>query len=89
MIHLAVKENEFACRLYAWQKMLPLYFATNQVSYAKFGSYYVKILKNLNQFHPGLRAVLLKKGLTAQVYKRISMQNNSRSKRGTEYNSRC
>ena len=70
MIHLAVKENEFACRLYAWQKMLPLYFATNQVSYAKYGSYYVKILKNLDQFHPGLRTVLLKKGLTAQAHKK-------------------
>ena len=28
MIHLAVQEKDFDSRLYAWQEMLPLYFAT-------------------------------------------------------------
>ena len=46
--------------------MLPLYFATSQVNYARYGSYYAEMLKNLDQSHPGLRTLLLKKGLTAQ-----------------------
>ena len=37
MIHLAVQENDFDCRLFAWQEMLSLYFATNQVNYARYG----------------------------------------------------
>ena len=47
--------------------MLPLYFATNQVNYARYGSYYGEMLKILDQCHPGLRKLLLKKGLTAQA----------------------
>ena len=46
--------------------MLTLYFATNQVNYARYGSYYVEMLKNLDQFHSGLRTLLLKKGLISQ-----------------------
>ena len=67
MIHLAVQENDFDSRLYVWQEMLPLYFATSQVNYARYGSYYAEMLKNLDQSHPGLRTLLLKKGLTAQA----------------------
>ena len=37
MIHLAVQESDFDSRLYAWLEMLPLYFATSQVNYARFG----------------------------------------------------
>ena len=60
MIHLAVQENEFDCQLYAWQEILPLYFATNHVSHARYNSYYVEMLNNLDQSHPGLRKLLLK-----------------------------
>ena len=54
MIHLAVQENDFCSRMYAWQEMLPLYFAISQVNYARYGSCYVEILKNLDESHPGL-----------------------------------
>ena len=47
--------------------MLPSYFATNQVNYARCGSCYVDMLKNLDQPHHGLRTLLLKKGLTTQA----------------------
>ena len=67
MIHIAVQENDFDCRLHAWQEMLPLYSAANQVNYARCGSYFVEMLKNLDQSHPSLRTLLLKKGLTAQA----------------------
>ena len=33
MIYSTVQENEFNYRLYAWQEILPLYFAANQVNY--------------------------------------------------------
>ena len=42
MIHLAIQENDFDSRLYAWQEMLPLYFATSQVNYARYGSIMLK-----------------------------------------------
>ena len=32
----------------------------------RYGSYYAEVLRNLDQSHPGLRTLLLKKGLTAQ-----------------------
>ena len=48
MIRLAVQENYFDCRLCTWQEMLPLYLATNDVSYARYCSYYVEMLKNMD-----------------------------------------
>ena len=47
--------------------MLPLYFATSQINYARYGLYYVEMVKNLDQSHPGLGTLLLKKRLTAQA----------------------
>ena len=67
MIHFAVQENDFDFRLYAWQEMLPLCFDTNQVTYARYDSYYVEMLKNLDQSHPGLKILILKKKLTAKA----------------------
>ena len=67
MIHLAVQENDFDARLHAWQEMLPLCFDTSQVNYARYGSYYAEMLKNLDQSHPGLRTLILKKELTAKA----------------------
>ena len=69
MIHLAVQENDFDSRLHVClpPSMLPSYFDTNQVNYARYGSYYVEMLKNLDQSHPGLRTLILKKELTAKA----------------------
>ena len=67
MNHSTVQEKEFDYRLNAWQEILPLYFAANQVNYARYRSYYVEMLKNLDQFHNGLRKLLLKKEVTAQA----------------------
>ena len=47
--------------------MLPLYFAASQINYARYGLHYVEMLKNLDQSHPGLGTLLLKKRLTAQA----------------------
>ena len=54
MIHSAVQENEFDCRPYCMR-------GKNQVNYAKYGSYYVEMLKNLDQSRPRFRTLLLKK----------------------------
>ena len=67
MIHLAVQENEFDCRLYAWQEILPLYSATNHVDFARYGLYHAEMLKNLDQSHHGLRTLILNRRLTAQA----------------------
>ena len=65
MTHLAVQEKNLGLRLAAWKKLLPLYFPTNQFSYAKYGSYYVKVLANIV-----IRMVFLQKtGLSVQTQK--------------------
>ena len=70
MIHSTVHGNEFNYRLYAWQEILSLHFAANQVNYARYGSYYVDMLKNLDQSHNGRRKLILKKELTAQAHRK-------------------
>ena len=50
--------------------MVSLYFAKNQINYPRYGSYYVEMLKNLHQSHPGLRTILLKKGWAAQAHEK-------------------
>ena len=89
MIHFAVRENDFDCRLYARQEMLSLYFAANQVNYARYGSNYVEMLNNLDQSHPGLRTLLLKNGLTAQTQEKCPCTTAIDQRGGTKYKSRC
>ena len=66
-IHLAVQENNFDLRWVAWKNWLPLYFATNQCNYARYGSYYVEVLANIKTVCPGLKQLLKKSGLLVQV----------------------
>ena len=67
MIHLAVQENNCDLRLAAWENWLPLYFATNQFSYARYDSYYIEVLANIETLYPGLKQLLQKTELSVQV----------------------
>ena len=67
MIHLTVQENNCDLRLAAWENWLPLYFATNQFNYARYDSYYIEVLANIETLYPGLKQPLQKTGLSGQV----------------------
>ena len=40
LFHHAVQENNFFLRLFGWKQLVPLAFALNKTSYARYGSYY-------------------------------------------------
>ena len=67
MIHLAVRENNFDLRLAAWKNWLPLHFASNQFTYARYGSYYVEVLANIETPYPGLKQLPQNTGLSVQA----------------------
>ena len=50
--HLAVQENDFDQRLLEWKFFLPMYFALNKQNYARYASYYVGVLQNIDILHP-------------------------------------
>ena len=52
VIQTAVQENDFDARLAAWDYFMPLYFAFNKTNYARYGSFYVEILKSIEEKYP-------------------------------------
>ena len=70
MAHIPVQANGFESRVESWEKFLPFYFAFIMVNYARYGSYYVHILKNMETLHPGLNDMLEKTGLSVQAQDR-------------------
>ena len=46
MAHVGVQENNVDMIINAWLLMLPMYFAQNKISYARYGSYYVYTFQN-------------------------------------------
>ena len=62
--HTAVQENNFDLRLFAWQYFLPFYFALDKTNYARYGSFYVETMRQIEQKHPGLKHLLKEKGLS-------------------------
>ena len=54
MAHQAVQENDMDMLIAAWMKFIPMYFALNKMNYARYGSYYVYNLTNMESIYPGL-----------------------------------
>ena len=50
-LHLSIKKNDFDLRLRLWEELLQLCFVTNHLHYSRYGSYYVKQLKCLENTH--------------------------------------
>ena len=48
----AIKTNNLALRIDAWEYFLSLSFATNKIYYARYGIFYIQQLKNLDSTHP-------------------------------------
>lgn len=68
--HLAVEENDFESRHLAWKQFLPFYFALNKTNYARYASYYVGVLNNIDLLYPGARQLLSENGLSVQAQDR-------------------
>ena len=51
-------------------EVLPFYLAFKIVNYARFGSYYVQTLKNMETLCPGLKDMIEKTGLSVQAQDR-------------------
>ena len=64
--HAAIQTNDFEMRLDAWERVLPYYFIFNKINYARYGSYYVQVLKQIESKYPGLK-LLLPCGLSVQA----------------------
>ena len=43
-----------------------MYFATNKVNYARYGSFYLHTLIHLDNIYPGLRDLLKRNGISVQ-----------------------
>ena len=67
LAHTSIQTNDYDMRLYAWENILPYYFALNKVNYARYGTYYVETLKQIDIRYPGLKPLLEKKGMSVQA----------------------
>ena len=66
LFHYSINMNDFALRLDCWRIIYTLCFATNKRNYARYGSFYVKVLENLETTHPGAIEELSRKGLSVR-----------------------
>lgn len=64
IIHTAVQENDYELRLYAWQYFIPYYFAFDKQNYARYGSYYLESMLQIEENYPGLKDLLKNNGLS-------------------------
>ena len=60
--------------IHSWKSFLPYYFALNKHNYARFGSYYLLSLINMENQHPGLKQLLSDKGLSVQGQSRYKLR---------------
>ena len=50
---MAIKTNDLSLKIKCWNDLLPLCFTTKRVHYARYGTYYIQQLKNMNASHTG------------------------------------
>ena len=86
-VHLAVQDNDFEMRIRSWKFYLPLYFALQKTNCARYGSYYVKVMENIEKMYPGLNDLLEKNGMSVQAQDHSLLElklTRAESKRSTE-----
>ena len=66
LAHTSVQENNIDMLIAAWNKFLPMYFALNKINYARYGSFYVHTLINMDNMYPALRNLLNDCGISVQ-----------------------
>ena len=65
-LHYAINTNNYNLRLLIWKESLPMWFATNKIHYARYGTFYVKFLEYLEDTHPGTKEEIEEKGLSVR-----------------------
>ena len=65
-LHYAINTNNYNLRLLIWNESLPMWFATNKIHYARYGTFYVKFLEYLEDTHPGAKEEIKEKGLSVR-----------------------
>ena len=56
--HFSINTNDFDLRLKCWKDSLPLCFATNKQNYARYSTYCITQLENIDLTHPGAKEEL-------------------------------
>ena len=64
--HYSINVNDFTLRLECWKKIIQLCFPTNKKNYARYGAYYVRVLENLENTHPGAIEELSQNGISVR-----------------------
>ena len=64
MLHYAVNTNNYDLRIIIWKELLPLFFATNRIHYARYGTYYIQSLEHIESTHLGARKEIEDVGLS-------------------------
>ena len=62
--HFSINTNDFDLRLKRWKDSLPLCSVTNKQNYARYGTYYITQLENIDLTHPGAKEELQEMGLS-------------------------
>ena len=65
-LHYAINTNNYNLRLLIWKESLLMWFATNKIHYARYGTFYVKFLEYLGDTHPGAKEEIEEKGLSVR-----------------------
>ena len=65
-LHYAINTNNYSLRLLIWKESLPMWFATNKIYYARYGTFYVKFLEYLEDTHPGAKEEIEEKGFSVR-----------------------
>ena len=65
-LHYAINTNDYNLRLLMWRQSLPMCFATNQVHYSRYGTFYVQSLEYLESTHPGAKAEIKENGISVR-----------------------
>ena len=65
-LHYAIMSNDFDGRLAAWKELLPTFFFFDKTHYARYGSYYVKAMENIDVTHPGAKEELMQIGISVR-----------------------
>ena len=73
---MPIQENDFEKRVLGCKYFLPFYFALKYSNYARYGSYYVQVLKSIEQMYPGLKDMLKCKGLSVQAQEKYSLRTS-------------
>ena len=73
LAHLAIQENNFDLRLASWKYFLSFYLSLDKQNYARYGTFYIKVLENIEIHYPGLKDLIKEKGISIQGQEHVKL----------------